>query len=108
MPNGDNHSGVDEAGNRIVAAGAFRCQGDHPDRAVAGGQQGVDLSGRRVAQLLRSCAPQRAALSHGPSRWIPATVPARVDSASARTAVSRSAGGAVTRLANVVVVPCRR
>ena len=55
-----------------------------------------------------SCAPQYAALSQGPSRWTPATAPARVESASTRTAVSSSAGGAVTRLATLVVVPCPR
>ncbi len=38
MSNGDNHSGIDEADNRLIAAGAFRCQGDHPDCAVSGGQ----------------------------------------------------------------------
>ena len=51
MPKGDNHSGVDQADDRVVAAEAFGCQGDHPDRAVSGGQQGVDLRRRRVAQL---------------------------------------------------------
>ena len=63
-------------------------------------------SGSRMS--VRSCAPQRAGLSHGPSRCMPATTPRRVASASARTPARSSTGAAVTRLASVLVVPCRR
>ena len=63
-------------------------------------------SGSRMS--VWSCAPQRTGLSHGPSRWMPATMPRRVASASARTPAISSAGAVVTRLASVLVVPWLR
>jgi hypothetical protein len=51
MPQGHNHSGVDQTRNRVVAAGSLGSQSDHPDCAVAGSQQRVDLRRCRVTQL---------------------------------------------------------
>ena len=43
MSHGDNNIRVDETPDRLVAAGQFGGQRDHPDRAGAGGQHVVDL-----------------------------------------------------------------
>ena len=48
-------------------------------------QRGRPRRGRGRAAGSGSWAPQCAALSHGPSRWMPASSPARTSGASART-----------------------
>ena len=74
-----------------------------PRRAAASTSAG---SGARSSA--GSCAPQCAPLSHGPSRWMPASSPARTSGASARTDASSRSGVSVTRLATIVVVPWAR
>ncbi len=55
-----------------------------------------------------SWAPQCAALSHGPSRWMPASSPERTSGARPRTRATRRSSVSVTRLATSEVVPWAR
>ena len=55
-----------------------------------------------------SCAPAYRGLSHGPSRWTPASRPSSTRSARRATDGRRAGTVSVTRLATTVVVPCAR
>ena len=68
----------------------------------------VTSAGSGARSRAGSCAPQCAPLSHGPSRWMPASSPARTSGASARTDASSRSVVSVTRLAIIEVVPWAR
>ena len=53
-------------------------------------------------------APERCGLSHGPSRWMPASRPSCTSRASSRTASTIRSRVSVTRLAAIDVVPWAR
>ena len=70
-------------------------------------KHGLDLTAVRVAQLGRSMRTARRSESHGPSRWMPATVPGIGQARQHLDSGPQLLGIAVTRLASVVVVPGR-
>ena len=62
MSNGHNDSRVEEAPDCIIGSGPLGRQCDHPDRATAGVEHGVDLGGVRIAHLGRVvCSAPRLA-----------------------------------------------
>ena len=97
-----------EQRDRVQGAGQFRCDGHHADAAEVE-QRGRARRGRGRADRPGSGRRTGPRDRYGPSRCTPARTPSATSGAKRRRWPRRAGrAGAVTRLASMVVVPCRR